>query len=233
VRFDVLAECEAVLGAVVIAVASSHQAARLPRSWREALPSGLVGLSLGIIIVAFWFPVSADGLRLLAVAMLPPSLGSIAWFWVLNHYWKEIWIDFATTEVRSRTRSHIRRTARRLNAGALLAYLLVAAPLAAAGIEAVRILGLARGNPDLVFLDLGLIGLAGAMFAWLDALRKSALALGVALCSLVAGAITFHFVTNVVAVYPEFVVAASAIVFAATALYVLDREPDRLAAQML
>jgi hypothetical protein len=233
VRFDVLAECEAVLGAVVIAVVSSHQAARLPRSWRESLPSGLVGLSLGIIIVAFWFPVSADGLRLLAVAMLPPLLGSLAWFWVLNGYWKEIWIDFATTEVRSRTRSHMRRTARRLNVGALLAYLLVAAPLAAAGIEAVKILGLARGNPDLVFLDLGLIGLAGAMFAWLDALKKSTLALGVALCSLIAGAITFHFVTDVVAVYPEFVVAASAIVFAATALYVLHREPDRLAAQML
>jgi hypothetical protein len=233
VRFDVLAECEAVLGAVVVAVVTSHEASRLPRSWREVVPSGLVGLSLGIIIVAFWFPVSADGLRLLAVAMLPPLLGSLAWFWVLNRYWREIWIDFATTEVRSRARSHIRRTARRLNASALLAYVLVAAPLAAAGLEAVRILGLARGNSDLVFLDLVLIGLAGAMFAWLDALRQPAMALGVAMCSLIAGAVTFHFVTNVVAVYPEFVVAASAIVFAATALYVLHREPDRLAAQML
>jgi hypothetical protein len=233
VPVDVLVEGEAVLAAVVVAVATSHQSQRWPRPWREAVPSGLVGLSLGILIVAFWFPVSADGLRLLAVAMLPPLLGSLAWFWVLTHFWRESWIDFATTEVHSPNRSRLSRTARWLNAGALLGYLLVTAPLAMAGIEAVRIFGIARGNPTLVFLDLGLIGLASAMLAWLEALRQAALALGVAIGSLIAGLVTLHVVANVATVYPEFVMAISASLLAAGALWLLHSEPDRLVAQML
>jgi hypothetical protein len=230
---DVLAEGEAVLAAVVVAVMTSHQPRRWPRPWREALPSGLVGLSLGVIIVAFWFPVSAGGLRLLAVAMLPPLLGSLAWFWVLTHFWREIWIDFATTEVHGQNRGRLGRTAFRVNASALLSYILVVAPLAVAGIEAVRFFGIAAGNPVLIFLDLGLVGLASALFAWLEALQQGTLVLGVAICSLLAGLLTFHLVANGLTLYPEFVVAASASVLAAGALWLLHSEPDRLAAQML
>jgi len=233
VRIDVLVESEAVLVAVVVAVVTSRPPQRSLRSWRQALPSGLVGLSLGVIIVAFWFPVTADGLRLLTVAMLPPLLGSLAWFWVLNRFWKEIWIDFATTEVHSLRRRHISRTARRLNFSALLAFVLVTGSLAAGGMEAVRVLGIARNNPLPVFLDLAIIGLAGAMFAWLDALRHDGLALGAAILSLIAGALVFHFEPNILTVYPEFAVAVCASVLAGAALFLVHREPDRMAAQML
>ena len=54
-----------------------------------------------------------------------------------------------------------------------------------------------------------------------------------AICSLLAGLLTFHLVADGLTLYPEFVVAASASVLAAGALWVLHSEPDRLAAQML
>ncbi len=229
---DVAGEVSGVLILVGLAVATSRPNTRWPRPWRETLTCGLVGAAVALLIVQFRFPANAGGLELWTVAMVPSLLGGLVGFWWLGGLWPALGLKLARMAVGGRGRERLAAIARGRSATALVAYIVVAVGLSAAGLATLAPLGLTRGDALTVFANLDVIGLASAALAWMVALGRHGLALATAAVALCAGIAAGHLGVAPLATDPQLAGAGVAAGLAGALLWWTQREPDRLLAEL-
>jgi hypothetical protein len=225
-------ESEAMLAMVVVAVATSRPARHLPGHWLEALKSGCVGAALGCMMVSVGFPRGAASVRLLGLAMAPGLLGSVVWFYLVAEFWHLLrpGVD-VTRGSDSLTRTH--RMSRLINLAGLTGYVVATVALSLAALAVASALGISSSDPSIIFLDLGTIGLASVLFAWLDVLGRAGTALVVEACALGAGLLVHSLGARGLAPYGALFAAALAAVLAEVVVYRLHGEPEWMAARIL
>jgi hypothetical protein len=225
-------ESEAILAMVAVAVATSRPSRHLPGRLREALESGCVGAGLGGLIVSVGFPDGAASVRLLGIAMAPTLLASVVWFYLLAQFWH---LFRPTVEVTKASDSLIRthHLSRLINLAGLTGYVVTAVALSFAALAVACTLGISSRDPSIIFLDLGTIGLAGVLFAWLEVLGRAGTAFLVEACTLGVVLLIHELGIPGLARYGELVTAALAVVLAETVVYRLHRQPEWMAARLL
>ena len=168
----VAAESETMIALVVVGVLTSYRSQQMPGSWLNALRSGCVGALLGCMIVSVALPGSAGGVRLLGLAMAPSLLGSVVWFYFMAAFWNLLYPGVGLSrDSGSLVATH--RMSRLINLVAVAGYCLIALVVSFAALAIAHGLGIVSRDPSLILLDLGTIGLAGVLFAWLDVLGRA------------------------------------------------------------
>jgi hypothetical protein len=228
----VAAESETMIALVVVGVLTSYRSQQMPGSWLNALRSGCVGALLGCMIVSVALPGSAGGVRLLGLAMAPSLLGSVVWFYFMAAFWNLLYPGVGLSrDSGSLVATH--RMSRLINLVAVAGYCLIALVVSFAALAIAHGLGIASRDPSLILLDLGTIGLAGVLFAWLDVLGRANTALVVECCTLGAGLVVHSLVRSGFTPYAELAGAVLAVILAEAIAYRLHGEPEWLAARML
>jgi len=220
------------LGLVAVAITSSSPSRHLPGAWSDALKSGCVGALFGCMIVSVALPKGTTSVKLLGLAMAPALLASVVWFYFAGAFWHLVRPGIALGS-NSTSLSVMHRMSRRINLAALVGYTLTASVMSFVALGVAILLGVSSRDPGLIFLDLGTIGLAGVLFAWLDVLGRSGTVLAVEGCVLGAGLLFDTFVRNGLGPYGTFFLGALAAATAQIVTYRLHREPEWLAARLL
>ena len=226
------AESGAMLAIVVVAVATSHPPRYLSGRWAEALRSGCVGALLGCMIVSVALPGSAISVELLGLALAPSLLGSVVWFYFIAAFW-QVLRPGVLLHPYSNSLTATHHMSRRINLAGLAGYGITTVVVSLLALAVAAGIGIASRNSSLIFLDLGTIGLAGVLFAWLDVLGRAPIALVVECIALGAGLLLHGLIHSGFASYGELLSTALAVVVAEVLVYRLHGEPEWLIARML
>ncbi len=225
-------ESETMLALVVIAVISSYPSRLLPGSWLEALRSGCVGALLGCMIVSVALPGSAASVELLGLALAPSLLGSVVWFFFVAGFWHLLRPGVGlTSDSDSLMATH--RISKLINLAGLAGYGVTTVVVSLVALTVAAALGIASRDPSMIFFDLGTIGLAGVLFAWLDVLGHAGAALAVESVALGAGLLCHLLIRGGFASYGQLLIAAIAVVLTEAIAYRFHGEPEWLIARML
>ena len=225
-------QSETMLGLVAVAVTSSSPSRHQPGSWLEALKSGCVGALLGCMIISVALPKGTASLKLLGLAMAPALLASVVWFYFAGAFWHLLGPGIALGS-NSESLCLAHRMSKLTNLAALVGYTLTASVMSFVALGTAILLGVSSRDTGIIFLDLGTIGLAGVLFAWLDVLGRAGTVLAVECCVLGAGLLFDTFVHNGIGLYGTFFLGALAAASAEIVTYRLHREPEWLAARLL
>ncbi|MGO8722073.1 MAG: hypothetical protein ACLQRM_04950 [Acidimicrobiales bacterium] len=226
-------ESETMLVLMVIAVVSSHRSQQLPGSWLEALRSGCIGALLGCLIVNVALPGSTTSVELLGLALAPSLLGSVVWFYFVAAFWRLLQPGIGLSQGSDSLMATHRRS-RLINLSGLAGYGVTTVIISFAALMIASALGISSGDSAVIFLDLGTLGLAGVLFAWLDVLGRSGAALAVE-CSALTVCLLVHVLAGSggLGSYGDLFGAVVAVILAEAVTYRLHGEPEWLSARML
>jgi len=126
------------------------------------------------------------------------------------------------------------RRSRLINLSGLAGYGVTTVIISFAALMIASALGISSGDSAVIFLDLGTLGLAGVLFAWLDVLGRSGAALAVE-CSALTVCLLVHVLAGSggLGSYGDLFGAVVAVILAEAVTYRLHGEPEWLSARML
>ena len=220
----------AVIAAVgaVVALRGVTPSMRRSGPWQRAVPAGLVGAGMGLLLVIEpRFSWNAPG-ALPALTVVPSLLGSLWGGLHMTRLWEVMPRVLATTSVRRRSEGKVGRLTSRLLAESLLRLVVGTVAASAAVMLWVTIDGREVAITRRLLLAHGVLAVAGLAVALLEAFGRWGNALAATLLGVVVALLLHTFVHGTFAPGTRILWGASVCTLAATVPLVrLLREPDR------
>lgn len=225
-------ETETALALAAVAVVSSRPAVHLHGAGADAARSACIGGLLGLMIVGVGLSGSETSLRLVGLALCPSLIASALWFLVVGTFW-QVLRPGAELGASSGSLAEIHRASRIINLVGVSGYLTATIVFSVPAVLIAHVTGIATPDCVAVVAELGLVGLAGALLAWLEAVGRAPVAMAVLALAIAAGLFLHAAGVPDVGAYGAIAAAAVTVIACEGVAYRLHAEPEWMAARLL